>query len=166
MIGQSIAIHMPDRVRALVIAHATARIPPAAGDAWLKRIAAVESDGMTTQVDGTVERWLTPEFRRCSPLTVSWVEHLIETTNPRGFCSMARIIRSLDHLAALAETDVPTLVVAGRLDEAAPLASVKALSDTIPCAKLLVLESAHLGNVEQPVEFTESVGAFLMGALT
>lgn len=169
MVAQALAIRRPERVRALVLAHTSARMEPAARAAWDERIASVEASGMAGQVQSTLERWLTPAFRARAPETAAWIADMIRSTDLRGFIAAARAIQRLDHLGKLATIRVPCLVVAGRQDSAAPLAAAQAMVEKIPDATLEILESAHLGNVEQATRFTEVVAEFLgrhVGAAT
>lgn len=161
MIAQALAIRHPRRVSALVLAHTIAETTDAARRTWDERIAGVEADGMDSQVESTLQRWFTPQFAADSPLTVAWIAHMIRSTDPRGFVAAAHAIRSLDNLAALASIEAPALVVAGRHDPGAPVPAAEAMVSALPDAGLQVIDSAHLGNVEQPVAFTETVGAFL-----
>ena len=62
----------------------------------------------------------------------------------------------------LADITAPTLVIAGDADTAVPPAAASTLAAAIPGAELVVLpDAAHLGNVQQPVLFAETVGFFL-----
>lgn len=161
MITQALLIHHPDRVRSAVLAHTVAQATPAVRDIWDQRIAAVEQTGMAGQVESTIERWFTRDFRAAAPLTVAWIEQLIAATSPRGFIAAARAIQGLDHLSALAECGQPALLVAGRHDGGAPPQAAEAMAEALPNAELEMLDSAHLGNVEQSTRFTEAVGRFL-----
>jgi 3-oxoadipate enol-lactonase len=161
MIAQALLIHHRDRVRSAVLAYTVAEISPAVRDIWDQRIAAVEQTGMADQVETTIERWFTPEFRATAPMTVAWIAQLIATTSPLGFIAAARAIQALDHLGALAAYAQPALVIAGRHDAGAPRQAAQAMAETLPNAEFQMLESAHLGNVEQAIPFTETVGRFL-----
>jgi 3-oxoadipate enol-lactonase len=161
MVAQALAIHRPQRVWAAVLAHTLAAITPAARKLWDERIAAVEARGIESQVEATLERWFTQRFRTDAPLTMAWVADMVRATDARGFVTAARAIQSLDHLELLADVEVPALVVAGREDASATPSAAEAMHERLARSELTLLESAHLGNVEQSVAFTERVGAFL-----
>ena len=56
-----------------------------------------------------------------------------------------------------------TLVIAGRRDEATPLALSEAIASSISGAQLVTLPAAHLSAVEQPQEFSALLETFLDG---
>ncbi len=70
-----------------------------------------------------------------------------------------------DLIAPLTRLKVPVLIVAGRHDPTASVAEAEALRDTIPGARLAVLEeSGSFPFAEQPVDFLKTVREFLEGA--
>jgi 3-oxoadipate enol-lactonase len=166
MIAQAIALGHPQRVTALVLAHTSARTEAPVREIWERRLGQFQRHGLAAQVEPTLDRWFTRSFAQASPLTLRWVGEQIAATSPAGYASAVRAIQALDHLDRLAEVRVPTLVIAGEADAAVPPAAAAALADRIPGAELVVLpHAAHLGNVEQPVAFTETVGRFLHDAM-
>jgi len=57
---------------------------------------------------------------------------------------------------------VPTLVLAGELDQGTPVDMARTLAAGIPGARLQVLAAAsHLGALEQPDAFGAAVAAFV-----
>jgi 3-oxoadipate enol-lactonase len=62
----------------------------------------------------------------------------------------------------LPQIAVPTLVLAGELDQGTPVEMARTLADGIPDARLEVLaDASHLGAVEQPRTFAAAVTAFV-----
>jgi 3-oxoadipate enol-lactonase len=58
---------------------------------------------------------------------------------------------------------VPTLVIAGELDQGTPLAMSQTLAEKIPQARLVVLKHAsHLSAMEQPQAFAQAVTQFML----
>lgn len=99
-------------------------------------------------------------------MTLRWIADQIASTHPDGYAAAIRAIQQLDHLDALKTLRTPVLVVAGEVDAAAPPSVATAMSEQIQGARLVVMPGvAHLGNVQQPVLFTETVGGFLRSAL-
>jgi 3-oxoadipate enol-lactonase len=165
MIAQSFALLYPDRVSSVVLAHTFSRVGEPMIAAWNERRSAVASQGMTSQVASTLERWFAPQFRQSAPLTVEWIAGMIRATQPAGYIGAAEAIQHLDYLDRLRELRQPTLVVAGSEDKGTSPA-VAEMCAQLPNASLLVLENAgHLGCVDQPVPFTERVGEFLCKTL-
>jgi len=60
----------------------------------------------------------------------------------------------------LASLTVPTLVIQGKADPM-PLAMARALADSIPNAKLAVLDSGHFPEIEDPAGLVAAVSNFL-----
>jgi 3-oxoadipate enol-lactonase len=57
--------------------------------------------------------------------------------------------------------EIPTLVIGGSLDPATPPPHSEALARAIAGAELVMLDAAHLSNVEQPERFSQVVRTFL-----
>lgn len=162
MVAQALALRAPARVRSLVLAHTSARTPPELREVWQQRLEQAERNGLAAQVEPTLARWFTKDFAAACPLTMAWVAQQIRATSPAGYAAAIRAIQALDHLDRLAAIAVPTLVVAGDADAAVPPQAASAMAARMPRAGLLVLRDAgHIGNVQQPVAFTEAVGRFL-----
>lgn len=166
MVAQAFALAYPQRTRLLVLAHTSARTEPAVRERWQHRLEQMEQHGIAAQAATLLERWFTAPFAAASPLTLAWLTQQIRSTSPDGYAAAIRAIQGLDHHERLREIRVPTLVVAGEDDTAVPLAAAAAVAERIPGARLAVLkDAAHLGNVQQPVVFTELVGDFLRKTL-
>jgi 3-oxoadipate enol-lactonase len=162
MVAQAIALNWPDRVESLVLAHCGARTDAAVKRIWDQRIKQVEDEGVPAQVHPTLERWFPREFASASPITLQWVAEMIRQTSKEGYVSAIRAIQGLDHLERLHHVKAPTLVVAGDEDIAVSPAMASALAQGIPDSELLILEgTGHLGNVQSPHRFSESVGNFI-----
>jgi 3-oxoadipate enol-lactonase len=90
---------------------------------------------------------------------------MILSTQPAGFTAVAESIQHPDYLDRLADIRQPALVVAGSEDKGASPEVAAQMCARLPQARLLILRNAgHLGCVDQPVEFTERVGEFLLEA--
>jgi 3-oxoadipate enol-lactonase len=167
MVAQALALRHPERVRALVLAHTSARTEPTVREIWEQRLEQFEQQGLQGQVAPTLGRWFTRGFVTGAPMTMAWVGRQITGTSPAGYTTAVRAIQALDHLDELSSIAVPSLVVAGDADTAVPPAVAERLAAALPRARLEVLRgAAHLGNVEAAVQFTETVGRFLLTAST
>jgi 3-oxoadipate enol-lactonase len=84
------------------------------------------------------------------------------TTDVEGYAGCCAAVGGVDTMARLAQIAVPTLVLAGELDQGTPIEMARALADGIPDARLQVLAAAsHLGAIEQPQAFAQAVEAFV-----
>jgi 3-oxoadipate enol-lactonase len=166
MVAQALALAHRERVSALVLAHTSARTEAAVREIWERRFEQFERDGLDAQIEPTLERWFTRAFARSCPMTVAWVAAQMRATSAAGYATAIRAIQSLDHRDRLAQIKMPVLVVAGECDVAVPPAMATVMAERMPGAEFVVLnDAAHLGNVQQPLHFTETVGRFLTTAL-
>lgn len=166
MVAQAFALACPERCSALVLAHTSARTDAAVKDIWQGRLEQLEKDGLPAQAQAILGRWFPPAFAQASPMTLQWIASQIKATSPEGYAAAIRAIQQLDHLDMLKNITVPTLVIAGEADMAAPPAAGALMAGQISNSRQAVLPGvAHLGNVQAPVLFTETAGAFLQHAL-
>jgi 3-oxoadipate enol-lactonase len=165
MIGQVLALRHRKLLDRLVLCCAgTGKATPEHAKMWDDRVAAILQDGAAGQVEGTLGRWFSPEFRKGAPRTVGWIADLIRATESAGYVGAALAIKRLDIPAAELETlRVPTLCIAGEKDPGATVQAVGTLRDRIQGARFTVIKGGyHLCNVEQPHDFNEAVLGFLL----
>ncbi|MBI5015621.1 MAG: 3-oxoadipate enol-lactonase [Deltaproteobacteria bacterium] len=162
MIGQLLALEHPEVLAGLVLCDTTSRVPPEARALWDERIAEVRERGLEAQVEATVGRWLTADFRERYPDVVERVRGVIRATNPDGYIGCCHAIREVDLTDRLAGIAVPTLVLVGDEDLSTPVAASQAIHERIDGSTLITLpRAAHLSNVEQPEAFNRALVAFL-----
>lgn len=161
MTGQWLGIRAPARLRRLIIANSSAYMGPPSN--WDARIASVLADGMETLATASVERWFTPAFPARAPDAVAPIRDMLLRTDPVGYAGCCAAIRDMDMRRTATLVAVPTLIIGGSLDPATPPPHSQALSDTIAGARIVMLEAAHLSNVECPDAFAELVGDHLLG---
>lgn len=76
--------------------------------------------------------------------------------------ALLRLMDRPDATPQLAAIRVPTLVVVGADDVVTPVGEARKIAERIAGAELVVLEnSGHLSNLEQPAAFTRTLSAFL-----
>jgi 3-oxoadipate enol-lactonase len=162
MTGLGLALKYPDRVEKLVCCDARADAPEPYAKSWDERIAVVDRDGMQGILQPTLERWLTPTFRKENPEVVASVEQMILGTPVAGYKGAAAALKKLDYLKDLPRITVPTLFVVGAEDAAASPEAMKAMADAVPGARLAVVpNAAHIANIDNPAGFYEAVAEFL-----
>jgi 3-oxoadipate enol-lactonase len=164
MAGQELALRHPSLVRALVLANTTSRYPEAARAAWAQRIATVRAHGVEAIADAVMERYFTEGFRARAPGTVARFRRRVTSTGAEGYAGCCNAVGTVDTTARLGAIAVPTLVIAGELDQGTPVAMARTLAEGIPGATLVVLpEASHLSAVEQPDKFDAAVTDFIGG---
>ena len=85
----------------------------------------------------------------------------LESTNRLIPARMHQAVTS--STAAQASVTVPTLVLAGEGDTAAPAEAVATIAAAIPGARYEVLPGAHLVNIEHSETYTRLLAAFVDG---
>jgi len=159
MTGMWLGVHAPGRLHKLVLSNTSPQI----GDAqtWNTRILTVRSGGSKAVARPVVERWFTPKFHAKNPEAVAKTKEMIENTNPDGYIASCAAVRDFNFWSEVSNIHSPTLVIAGAHDPAVPPADVQRLSSSIPGAKYLELNAAHISNVEDADKFTAAVETFL-----
>ena len=159
-VGQRLGIDHGDRLTSLVLASTA----PVFGspDTWHERAAQVRAQGVDGLVEATAERWFTPGYRAEHPDRVAWVMDMFRATPPAGYAGCCDALAGFDTTKLLAAISAPTLVVAGADDPGTPPSVGAALAESIPGARLEVIEdAAHIANVAQPEAFAAVVRAHL-----
>lgn len=159
MTGQWLGIREPHRLDRLVLANTSSFMGPPAN--WDSRIAAVRWNGMAELAQASIERWFTVDFASAGAPAVDRIAATLLATDPIGYAGCCAAIRDMDLRRTVSLIDTPTLVIGGARDPATPPHHSEALAAAIPQAKLVMLEAAHLANVEQPDAFARAVLDFL-----
>lgn len=155
MVGMWVASEAPERIDRLVLCCTSARFDPAA---YNSRAETVRAEGVGVIADAVLERWFTPALHESRPDLVEWAGRMLRNTPVEGYAGCCEAIGGADLAGRLAEISVPTLVISGSDDPAAPVEKAEIIRDSIPGARLVVIEeAAHLANVEQPGAVTRAI---------
>ena len=160
--AQWLAAEAPDRVCGLVLANTAARIGTV--EIWQARLDIVLSQGMASIADAVLGRFFSDAFRAASPDTVERFRHVLLHNAARGYAGCCAALRDADLRGRVGSIASPTLVIGGRSDVSTPLPDAELLASLIKAAELLVLDTAHLSNVEEPSVFAEAVRRHLEAA--
>ena len=167
MVGLGLAIRHPALLKGLVVANATARYPEAARQQWTARIETVQQAGLPAIADTVMQRYFHPAFRAAQPDAVQQARSTLLAMKPGAYLASCEAVRDVDWQARLACNAVPTLVIAGALDEGTPPAMALAIADQVPDAELAILpQASHISAVEQPAAFARRVRAFVRDRCT
>jgi 3-oxoadipate enol-lactonase len=163
MVGQWFGMNTLNRVTKLILANTSPRMAPKS--TWDERRRTVLAGGMASVVDASMERFFLPETLAHAGPYVSSARAVFLGTDPVGYAGCCSAIRDMDHTEGLAKIKVPTLVIVGDHDVAAPWAGHgEILARSIPDAKAVHLPSAHISNIEEPRKFTVALLEFLQPA--
>ena len=130
-------------------------------DSWNTRIATVKTKGMDAIAEGVMNIWFTKEFRAKEPKTVAQMRETLVATNATGYVGCCAAIRDMDQRWVLSDINLPSLIIAGRGDNATPLKDSEFMASRIVGAELVVLDAGHISNVEQNAAFTAALENFL-----
>jgi 3-oxoadipate enol-lactonase len=135
-------------------------MPPAS--ARQARMDLVLREGMPAVADAVIERWFTPGFRAAAPDRVGMIRRMLLATQPHGYATACSAIRDMGQRAHLRRIVAPTLIVCGSQDPATSVEHSQILAGLIRGSQLVMLEAAHLSNVERSDEFSAAMYDFLM----
>jgi len=161
VVAQFFAAHHADRVEKLVLANTTWRYGPEAHSSWEARIATAQTQGLEPVVNGTLERFLTEDFRTRETGRTAALRDAMMKTDIAGFVGCCKALDGTDLTSALTAITAPTLLIAGQSDIATTPQIMEDLSGMIAGSKLVVLPGAHLCNYESPQAFTDHLLGFL-----
>jgi len=157
-----VAAHHPERVDRAVFANTGARL--GTSESWDDRMRAVRAGGMAAIRDTVVARFLGTRFRAAHPDVASRIGDMVEATSASGYLAACAALRDADLRDVVANIRAPSLIVAGELDESAPVRLSEELHAAIAGSELVVLAgAAHLTNVERAEEFARLVVDWFAG---
>jgi 3-oxoadipate enol-lactonase len=157
--GMWLGVHAAERLKKLVLCNTGAKI--GSPEVWNPRIEAVRKGGVKAVSGAVIERWFTAGFRAKEPAAISKIQQALESTSPEGYTGCCAAVRDFDCRERLGAIQTLTLVVAGAHDPATPPADGRFVAETIPGARYVELDAAHLSNIEDRDRFTAEVGNFL-----
>jgi 3-oxoadipate enol-lactonase len=156
VIAQWCAIHHPERVMSATFANTAARV--GSEQIWDARVEAVQTGGIASVREAVLVRFLSENYRQDHPEETQRIGEMLMCTSPAGYIAACLALRSEDLRDQIPGIHVPTLIIAGELDESTPPAQAQELHAAIPGSKLIILPAvAHLSNVERPEEFSTYV---------
>ena len=156
MVGLWLAANAPERVDRLVVCCAAARMPRP--EDYAERAKVVRAKGMAAIADMVIGRWFTPAFQARQPDVVAGIKALLLATPVEGYAATCEALAAMDLRDDLPRIAASTLVIAGAEDKATPPEHAEEIAGRIPAAELVVIpETAHLANIEQPEAVTTRV---------
>ncbi len=160
MMAMTVAAAHPERVRSLGLLCTSALLGPP--EMWRDRARTAREQGMGALGPAGVARWLSEPFSKEHPDVVARVQAMLEATPPEGYAAACAAIEQMDLRDRLPSITAPTMAIAGSEDPATPPEHLRAIAETIPGARLEVLDgAAHMATVEQPEQVTALLLAHL-----
>lgn len=162
MTGMRLAAREPERVDRLVVLCTGAKLEPAS--AWHDRAATVREHGSEAVADAVVQRWFTAPYLESHPDVRAECEATVAATPAEGYASCCEVIAEMDLRDDLQTISAATLAIAGADDPATPPPHLEAIASAVQDGRLLVVpQSAHLANAEQPATVTPAILDHLTG---
>ncbi|WET77834.1 3-oxoadipate enol-lactonase [Amycolatopsis sp. QT-25] len=153
MTGMWLGVHVPDRIRSLVLCCTSAKLGPPG--MWADRAKTVRENGTAAIAEAGVGRWLTADYAAAHPDRAGYLREMIASVPAEGYAASCAAIERMDLVDELPGIAARTLVIAGADDPATPVEHAEVIAGGIPDARLEVVEgAAHLGSFEQPERFT------------
>jgi 3-oxoadipate enol-lactonase/4-carboxymuconolactone decarboxylase len=161
MVAMTLALRMPERLSALILACTSAAMDPAA---WEARAATVRAGGTAAIADMAMGRFFSERFRATSPEVVETTRTALLAQSAAGYAGCCAAIRDMRLLEALPMIALPTLVIGGTMDVSTPFESHgAAIAAAIPGAVSAQLPVAHLPSLEDPAGMAAAIRRFLTG---
>jgi 3-oxoadipate enol-lactonase len=161
MVGQWLAIHVPERIgRLVVICSAPDTLNP---EAFRERARSVREAGATEPIaSAVVANWFTDGYATAHPDVVAAHRRMIVETPVEGYASCCEAVAAHDVVAGLGAVRAPTLVIAGVQDRAIPASQGEKIARAIPDARFELLDPAsHLASVERADEVNRLIADHL-----
>lgn len=158
LIAQALYVRRPDLVNGLMLCDTGHRI----GDAkrWNDRIHQVETQGLESLADGSMERWFTAAYRKDNPAAVAGYRNMLVRLPVAGYNASLAAIRDADFTTYAPAIGVPTTCVVGEQDVGTPISLAQELSSLIPGSDVTVVPDAnHLPCIERPETVCEAIRA-------
>jgi 3-oxoadipate enol-lactonase len=160
MIGQYLGAWHGERLASLTLCATTSEAPKAS---WEARVLEAREIGVAPLVEATVDRWVTPEFKRAQPELMEKMRAMVLGTSLDGYAGCGAAIRDMELAAVLGQIAVPTLVVAGEADTSTPLPILERIAHSIPGAQLITIaNAAHMPTLERPDLCNPAIERFLL----
>ncbi len=170
------ALEYPEMVSALVVVSAVPGGFEMQGEPpryLMEMIGAVQAGDLERASELQVRIWVDGSFRepeQVSPAVRQHAAHINQDNLSRGTWAVTSMMPPADPLqppavTRLGDIAAPTLVIAGALDHPEILRAADVLADGIAQARrVIVPDSAHVPNMEQPEAFNRAVIDFLQQA--
>ncbi len=153
MVGMWLASEAPERIERLVLCCTSASLGPPS--MWDERARVAREEGVGALEEAVIERWFTPPFLEAGGEGIERARRMLRNTPGEGYAGCCEAIRDMDLCENLARIQAPTLVIAGAEDPATPPDHGKFIWDSVPGARLHIIEqAAHIVTIEQPEKVT------------
>ena len=162
MIALEAALRHPARVRRLALVATTPAFggrDPSFAEAFLRdRLAPLDAGGtMADSAAGLVRGLFGPD---ATPAMQAAARQAMAQVPEATYRATLRCLTSFDRRDALPRVTQPTLCIAGAQDATAPERTMRRMAEAIPAARMLVLPTGHMPQLEAPQALADALRAF------
>jgi 3-oxoadipate enol-lactonase len=162
MVGQYLGLLHAARFSCLSIVSSSSRVAPEFRSLWSDRVVVAREQGMASQVEPAMARWVAETTRKTKPELIARFTRMIETTPLEGYAGWCGTIETLDVTDRLAAIRLPTQIIVGDKDPATPIAASEVIHKGISGSELVVLPGvSHMLSAEDPIAFHAALLPFL-----
>lgn len=160
-VGQWLGVHAPERLLRLVLSNTAPHLGPAS--AIDEKIAALNGGApMAEFAEAFLANWFPRRLLDTDRATTERFRRMILRTPPHGLAGAFAAVRDADLRRVLKVIELPTLVIGGAHDTVTLAEHSEQITAAIPGARLVLLPSVHLPNVEMPAAYEDAVLSFLL----
>lgn len=117
---------------------------------------------MAAIAEAALGRFFAPAFAHAHPEVIDSVRAELTAMSPIGYAGCGAAIRDMALADQIAAITAPTLIIGGGLDVSTPFPDHGAkIATAIPGAAAVLLDAAHLAQLEQPAAFASAVRSFV-----
>ena len=157
-IGQYLAIHHPNNFKKIVLCCTSVKIGTL--ESWLERMLFAKEQGIKPLAQGTIERWLTKDFRNTHKNRTEKVYTTLINTNINGYLGACNAVARANFTTDLSKINIPILIISAKQDLVTTVADAEFMEKQIPNAVHKSIDALHLCCIEKPKEFVDYIIAF------
>lgn len=158
LIGLWLAINEGERFLSFTLANTAPKI--STPEVWQKRIELVKSEGLSSVMMASPERWFTKKFQEERPAEVEHALRGFQKLSSADYLCLCAILKETDLWEDIPKINSPVLLIAGGSDKVTTTEEARKLHQLINGSHLIELSAAHLSNIEDG-SFTTEFSQFL-----
>jgi len=162
--GYELALECPERLSSVTFAATQAHMPESTVCAIRKRTFGLKEPGasMVPLVDVLLERYVSDGYKERDPDGFSALGEIVARGSAMGDALTSDATLAMNYDPRIGDIRVPTMVIAGALDQSTPPDRMQLYQERISGAQMAVVPDAgHLPNVENPEGFNRALAGFL-----
>jgi 3-oxoadipate enol-lactonase len=161
-IALAFAIAHPERIARLVVSDAAACFPPEGRQGFALIGDKIAEGGLASVAEIVARRVHSPAYLQAHPQALEQRKQVLSGVDPKAFQDACRVLQETDLTPLLHHLQVPTLVVAGELDQVTPPALSKEIANRVAGATYVELAGCgHCPPLEQPDALLGAIGDFI-----